>query len=35
MDAIDRIVKAAEDFSAEKGFEDDLCVLGIDFGRRT
>ena len=34
MDAIDRVVNAAVNFAAEKVFEDDLCVLGIDFGHR-
>jgi sigma-B regulation protein RsbU (phosphoserine phosphatase) len=34
MDAIDRVVNAAVNFAADKVFEDDLCVLGIDFGHR-
>jgi serine phosphatase RsbU (regulator of sigma subunit) len=34
IDAIDRVVNAAVNFAAKKVFEDDLCVLGIDFGRR-
>jgi sigma-B regulation protein RsbU (phosphoserine phosphatase) len=35
MEAIDRMVKAAVDFASHEGFEDDLCILGVDFGRRT
>ena len=34
VDAIDRVVNAAVNFAAEKVFEDDLCVLGIDFRHR-
>ena len=34
IDAIDRVVNAAVNFAAKKVFEDDLCVLGINFGRR-
>ena len=34
VDAIDRVVDAAVNFAAEKVFEDDLCVLGVDFGHR-
>lgn len=35
MEAIDRMVKAAVDFASHEGFEDDLCILGVDFGHRT
>jgi sigma-B regulation protein RsbU (phosphoserine phosphatase) len=35
METIDRMVKAAVDFASHEGFEDDLCILGVDFGRRT
>ncbi len=31
MAAIDRVVNAAVKFSAQEGFEDDLCILGVDF----
>ncbi|MEN8870297.1 MAG: PP2C family protein-serine/threonine phosphatase, partial [Akkermansiaceae bacterium] len=34
-DAINRMVNAAIDFAAEAGFEDDLCILGVEFERRT
>ena len=29
--ALDRVVNAAMDFSGATGFEDDLCVVGVDF----
>lgn len=33
-EAVDRVVRAAVEFSSEDAFEDDLCVLGVDFRSR-
>ena len=33
-EAVDRVVLAAMEFSAEDAFEDDLCVFGVDFTGR-